>query len=691
MNATTPMELLHAPPSGVRSFALESAHRLRDLEKLPEGLDAMWLKAHGWIRRLGRRRKLLEKQADLAEQYCGRLADLTDDELADRLAGLRGLLRRDPLQAKGQLAQALGAVGQMAERVIGHRPYKVQYWGALAMHAGCLAEMATGEGKTLTVALAAILSGFTGRPCHVITANDYLAERDAQTMIALFDACKVSVASITATVDHDLRPALYLNDVVYVTEKELLADYLRTTLVTRAGQSPAQKAFEDWIVDCLQAALRAGGDDNAARPTYPPGLLGRGLHTVIVDEADSVLIDEAVTPLILAAPRESRGLPQAAEVVSHLAQQLTLGADYERAARGKTVTLLTSARQRLLEVAHQIPEVWRPAARREELLRQALVVREFFFAGKHYVVDDGEVVLLDEFTGRLTPGRTLTAGLHQAIEAKEGLEITAPNESMTQMSFQSFFRRFRRMGGCTGTAIEAYDELWAIYGLQVMPIPTHRPRQTRYLPAVLHQTQEEKWQAVAQEALALQGSGRPVLIGVRSVISSALLAEKIQALGLCPSVLNALSHADEAEIIAKAGQRGAVTIATNMAGRGTDIKLGEGVVPLGGLHVIVAEINESKRIDRQLAGRCGRQGDPGSVSVHLSLADDLAVAQIPKSVHRLLLRPQAARWAPLVFRWAQWRAEARAYQRRVGVLRNDDWLASALPFHSGPSKARVAS
>jgi preprotein translocase subunit SecA len=285
----------------------------------------------------------------------------------------------------------------------------------------------------------------------------------------------------------------------------------------------------------------------------------------------------------------------------------------------------------------------------------------------------------------------LTAGLHQAIEAKEGLEITAPNESMTQMSFQSFFRRFRRMGGCTGTAIEAYDELWAIYRLQVIPIPTNRPRQTRYLPAVLHQTQEEKWHVVAREALAFKGSGRPVLIGVRSVISSALLAEKMQALGLYPSVLNALSHADEAEIVAKAGQQGAVTIATNMAGRGTDIKLGDGVVAMGGLHVIVAEINESKRIDRQLAGRCGRQGDPGSVSVHLSLADDLAVAQIPKSVHRLFLRPQAARWAPLVFRWAQWRAEVRAYQRRVGVLRNDDWLASALPFHSGPGRARVAS
>jgi preprotein translocase subunit SecA len=382
-------------------------------------------------------------------------------------------------------------------------------------------------------------------------------------------------------------------------------------------------------------------------------------------------------------------------LVSALADTLQEGEDYSVTLQSQSITLLPSARERLASQAEPLADLWRPAPRREELLRQALMVRHFHKPGQHYVVQDGEVVLLDEFTGRMTPGRTLTAGLHQAIEAREGLTITAPNESLAQMSFQAFFRCFRKLSGSTGTAWEAASELWRVYGLQVVRIPTHRPRQTIYHAPVLVEQSDHKWAAVVQEVLAERAKGRPVLVGVRSITSSQLLAEHLQA-AQCPvSVLNALAHAQEADIVAQAGAPSRVTIATNMAGRGTDIGLGEGVAEAGGLHVIVAESNDSARIDRQLAGRCGRQGDPGSVSVYLCLADELVQRLMSQGLRRLVLavssrrgaghqrlaRPSpSSRVAAWAFRRVQKRAERQAFLRRWSVLRSDDWMASALPF-----------
>jgi preprotein translocase subunit SecA len=330
--------------------------------------------------------------------------------------------------------------------------------------------------------------------------------------------------------------------------------------------------------------------------------------------------------------------------------------------------------------------VWRPAPRREELLRQALQVHCFFRVGHQYLVHEGEIVLLDEFTGRMTPGRTLTAGLHQAVEAKEGLTITDPNESMSQMSFQAFFRGFNRLSGSSGTVWEAVDELWRVYRMRVARIPTHRPRLTINLPAHLMVTAEEKWAAVAQEVMAVQRTARAVLVGVRSVESSETLARLLTDKQVPLSVLNAVHHEEEASIVAQAGLPGRVTIATNMAGRGTDIQLDPVVEKNGGLHVIIAEANESTRIDRQLAGRCGRQGDPGSVSVYLCLADNLALRYLPTLARRILawLKAHGSSVLPVIARpafiWAQRRSERDAFERRFAVLRNDDWLASALPF-----------
>jgi len=644
-------------------------------QRLPEGADVLahWLRGR-WRRRSAHARRLAA-DARRCLAYYDRLKDLSEAAFQEQLDRARASLRSEPKEAKGRLAQALAIVGEAAYRTRGMRPYAVQFMGALALHRGWLAEMATGEGKTLTAALAGVLAAWSGRATHVITSNDYLAQRDAEEMTALYARCGLEVASIISSMKPDERVAPYHADVVYLTAKELLADFLRDQLAARAGQDPQRIALRRWL-GTVSPDARA------------PQLLVRGLYNAIVDEADSVLIDEAVTPLILSAPRSALGLTEAVTLMKAVADQLEEARDYEVLRRTRTVRLRDGARAAAAAVASQLPAVWRMAARREELLRQALTVRHLILPGHQYVIEEGEVVLLDEFTGRMTPGRTLTAGLHQAIEAREGVEITDPNESLGQMSFQGFFRRLPRLSGTTGTGREAADEFWKIYRLGVMPIPTHRPRITQMLRPRLFRTAWDKWQAVVQQVARLHERGQPVLIGVRSVEASETIATLLAERRLPFELLNAVRHAEEARIVARAGESGHITIATNMAGRGTDIRLGEAVSPLGGLHVIIAEINESGRIDRQLAGRCGRQGDPGSVSVFLCLEDGLARRFLP-GVARLALAfaiairlPGRATLGRMLFRYAQRRAEADAFGRRRSVLKSDDWLDQALPFEA---------
>ena len=666
---------LGAGPAAKRLRPVRAA--LPRLQKLPENLDA-WV--HRMQGRYARRAALPRGLAQLAAQCterCGALDTLDEAALDTCLDEVRMALRRDPSGAKGQLVQALAVIGQLALRALGMRPYTVQFMAALAMHRGHLAEMSTGEGKTLTVALAAVLAGLSGRPCHVVTANDYLAQRDAQEMAGLFSRCAVAASFIVADMPPELRARAYEAEVVYVAPKELLADFLRDQLAFRTQPDPARQVFRRWLG-------RAPDDVQPAAQT-----LVRGLHSVIVDEADSVLIDEAVTPLILSVKRPSPGLTDAVQTVSRAADAMQLGVHYVLEARMRTVRLTEAAQLALAELEQILPPVWRAPARREALLRQALTARAFFRAGHQYLVVDGEVVLIDEFTGRLTPGRSLSAGLHQAIEAREGVAITDPNESLAQMSFQAFFRGFRRLAGCTGTAWEAREELWQVYRLAVLRIPTHRPRRVEQHTPRLCVDKAGKWAALARQLRDHQRSGQPVLVGVRSVSSSLALAEQCRALAVPVAVLNAEQHAEEAGIVSLAAQPGQVTIATNMAGRGTDIRLDEPVRSRGGLQVVIAETNESGRIDRQLAGRCGRQGDPGSVAVWYCLEDEVLRRFLPDWVCRALgvlhrLAPAlAATQAQRIFAWAQRRAERDAHRRRVAVLQSDDWLASALPFEVG--------
>lgn len=649
------------------------AQKLLPLEKLPEGLDAWVHRAQRWHRRRPGHTRRLRQEAERCSQRCDEMVGLDAVMLNRMVFEAQEHARRDPLELKGNLLESFAALGQIAKRELDLQPYPVQFMGALALHHGWAAEMATGEGKTLTVALAAVVMAWSGRPCHVITANDYLAERDAQSMQRLFEACGLQVASVHDRVPPEARASRYCADVVYVTPKELLADHLRDQVAASGGADPQQQAFRRWM----------GGPREKAGSGC---LLVRGLHSAIVDEADSVLIDEAVTPLILSSRRPSRGLSEAVVTMARLAGSLSADTDYRVLTRRRVIELADGAIEALERIASDLPAVWRPAPRREELLRQALQVRHFFRRGHEYLVDDGKVVLLDELTGRMAVGRTLTAGMHQAVEAREAVEVTDPNESLTQMSSQAFFRGFARLSGTSGTLAEAASELWQVYRLAVIRIPTHRPRQAETRPAQLLRTQDAKWRAVVGEAHDLHSKGRAVLVGVRSVEASSQLAALLRDGGVQVTVLNAIHHAEEAEIVAKAGEPGRITIATNMAGRGTDIRLASGMVASGGLHVIIAEVNDSARIDRQLAGRCGRQGDPGSVSAYLSLQDALAVRYLPRWLRAALgaldaaPAPLISRLARTAFYWAQRRAEADAFQRRLSVLRHDEWTASALPF-----------
>ncbi len=640
---------------------------------LATGFDAVVLGLVGWAKRLPRHLRAIQDQVTLACHQLDGLVALSEADLQARLQTHRENFRR-AVSDPAELTAAAATLAEAARRSLGLRPYPVQLAGAIALHRGHLAEMATGEGKTLTAGLAAVLAAWNGRPCHVVTANDYLAARDAEIMTPFFAYCGVTVAAITGDLASEARRPRYGADVVYVTAKELLGDFLRDRLATRQGVDARHLQLHRWL----------GQDaDGAAQ------ILLRGLHTAIVDEADSVLIDEAVTPLILSAPRASQGTSEAVLAASAVAESLTEGDDYRVLPRRRLIRLESSARERMAAVAETLVPLWRAPARREELLRQALTARHFFKRDKSYVIQEGKIVLLDEYTGRMTPNRTLSAGLHQAIEAHEGLEISDLTETLTQMSFQAFFRQFRRLSGMTGTGRESVREFWRISGLAGIAIPTHRPGRRRVAPARVHSGDAAKWQAIVAEIAALHDRGQPVLIGTRSVHTSAALAERLLQHGLAFELLNAVHHQDEARIIEAAGQIGRITIATNMAGRGTDIKLGPGAAELGGLHVILCEAHDSGRIDRQLLGRCGRQGDPGSASIHLSLEDELVTRFLPRPTHKILSAlhgrglPGASLLVRRAFRRAQGHAEHQAFQRRRAVLEADRWLENALPFGEG--------
>jgi preprotein translocase subunit SecA len=463
----------------------------------------------------------------------------------------------------------------------------------------------------------------------------------------------------------------YEKGVVYTTSKEILADFLRDRLKLGFCHQPSRRL----IRQMLQPRIHER-----------EGLVMRGLDTAIVDEADSVLIDEAVTPLIISHPQKNAHLLEACSIAQEIAETLTAPLDYSTELKYREIVLTTRGRERIEDLAASLPGLWRGTARREELIIQALAARELYLRDKQYVIQNGKVVIVDEFTGRLMPNRTWKHGLHQAVEAMEGLEMSDPSETLARLSFQRFFRFFRKLSGMTGTASEARAEFWYIYGLPVMTIPTHRPCIRKKFPDNVFSDQKNKWEAIRSETVRLHKTGRPVLVGTRNIKASERLAALLSDQGLTFSLLNAVRHKEEAAIVAAAGKPGAITIATNMAGRGTDIKLGRGVAKLGGLHVIATERNESSRIDRQLFGRCARQGDPGSTQAFMCIEDELIQRFLPAPVCRWLSSavekelPGTQGAAQHSLSYAQKAAQRLAFRQRSGVLKMDTWLADALSF-----------
>jgi preprotein translocase subunit SecA len=594
---------------------------------------------------------------------------LDDEALDARLAELRASMRRARRSASGlreARVQALAAVAVAAHRAVDRAPYPVQLLAALAMHDGLLVQMAAGEGKTLAVALSGVLHGWGGLPCHVVTSNDYLAQRDAELMGALYRRCGVSVDAVVHGLPPERLRAAYEADVVYGTSKQFLADHLMDQIVLEGALDPLRRRI---------------------RELQPPrgSVRSRGLHAAIVDEADSVLIDEANTPLIISAPQPNPLLVSAVLAARDIADELQAGRDYRVDLEFRDITFTDEGKVRLEEVTRRLPPVWHAPERRDDLVRQALSARELFHRDRHYIVHEGKVEILDENTGRVMPGRSWSYGLHQAIEAREGVQLSHPSRTMARMSFQEFFRHYRVLGGASGTLQGVRQELWWTYGLLTLEVPTRLPSRLR-VPAARHFADAPaKWDALVGEVERLHREGHPVLVGTRRLADSETLQARLHVRGLDCSVLNAKQHAQEAGIVAEAGRTGRITVATNMAGRGTDILVDHDVASAGGLHVLMLEPHESVRVDWQLFGRAGRQGQPGYARAYVALDDDLLRRHLPLwlSPLRPLMR-LAPIWRSLLIglmiRLAQRRAQARAFQQRRYLQQRERELRKQLSF-----------
>jgi preprotein translocase subunit SecA len=505
------------------------------------------------------------------------------------------------------VARSFALIRSAADRTLGMRHFPVQLMGGHVMLQGMLAEMETGEGKTLTATLAAATAALAGVPVHVITVNDYLATRDGAWMRPLYESLGLTVGITAQGQPPEERQAAYGADITYCTNKDIGFDYLRDGLTLASTRSRGRLL--------LQKILGRGDRQS--------GLLLRGLHFAIVDEADSVLIDESRTPLVISGSDDAAGDAALYGAALDIARGLQPGLDFFADRKERQARLTDRGRARVKERSAALPPEWRSSRGREELARQGLAALHLFELDTHYLVRDGKVMIIDEYTGRVLPDRSWERGLQQLIEAKEGCKITGRRSTLARITYQRLFRRYLRLAGMTGTGAEVAPELEAVYGLRVVRIPTHRPVVRKDLGVRAFLDRSRKWQAVAEAVDRVRAAGRPVLVGTRSVGASEELASLLAARGLPHVVLNARQDAEEAAIIADAGAPGRVTVATNMAGRGTDIRPADEVLQRGGLHVILTEFHESSRIDRQLFGRCGRQGDAGSFEAIVSLDDEI--------------------------------------------------------------------
>ena len=583
-------------------------------------------------------RQLVEEKINPQESA---LKKLSDSSLANKTNEFKARL------AKGEtlddiLPDAFAVIREASRRVLGMRQFDVQLIGGIILHRGNIAEMGTGEGKTLVATAPVYLNALEGKGAHVITVNDYLAKRDSEWMGQVYKFLGLSVGLIVHDLDFEQRKIAYNSDITYGTNNEFGFDYLRDNMVSSLDQ-----------------------------------MVQRPLHYCLIDEVDSILIDEARTPLIISGPGQKS--TDNYYVMSKLVPQLKLGEDYTIDEKQKTVAP-TEAGVSKMEKMLKVDNLYdTDNLELNHLFVQALRAQAMMERDRDYVVKDGEVVIVDEFTGRLMYGRRYSDGLHQAIEAKEGLQVQRESQTLATVTFQNYFRMYDKLAGMTGTAKTEEQEFIKIYGLEVFQVPTNRPVQRKDLPDVIFKTKRGKYRAVVREIERRHATGQPMLIGTTSIEQSEQLSHMLKEAGIVHNVLNAKYHELEAQIVAQAGQKGQVTIATNMAGRGTDIVLGEGVSELGGLAIIGTERHESRRIDNQLRGRAGRQGDPGSSQFFLSLEDDLLRIfggdNIKKFMEKMGLEEDEEIRSSMVssaIQKAQKRVEERNFDIRKYVLEYDD-------------------
>lgn len=598
----------------------------------------------------------LETIVPLVETHAGSLAGMTDAALKEQAGRLGFELRRSGFRDE-LVGNVFALVREVAGRTLGKRHFDVQLMGGWALLKGMIAEMETGEGKTLTATLAATTAALAGVPVHVLTVNDYLTGRDAEEMGPVYRALGLSVGCITHDVPVENRRTEYLNDITYCTNKDIVFDYLRDRLT---------------LGELGGAPLRLQAESLYAKEPRGKRLLLRGLYYAITDEADSLLIDESRTPLIISGSVVGREEIHFMRAVLAFTEGLTVGTDFSIDMDTRQIRISKAGEKRINALVLPTDTQWTSTIRKNEMIRRAISALHLFHRDKEYLIRDGKVQIIDVFTGRVMPDRSWEQGLQQLIEIKEGCEISKQQETVARISYQKFFRRYLHLAGMTGTAKEVTGEFWSVYGLPVVRIRTHRPLRRKHLPDRIFSNLEKKEQYLLDRIREIHGTGQPILIGTGSVSASERVSRLLSDAGLVHKVLNAKNDQEEAQIVALAGEMGAITIATNMAGRGTDIKLAPGVSELNGLHVILTERHEAARIDRQLAGRCARQGDPGSYEAILSLDDSLlqeGKVRLSGWVARRLVHPGSIFWN-IVANYAIISAQKRM-ERFHGRMRRD--------------------
>lgn len=621
--------------------------------------------------------KFLFKQKKFKQKYIvnkvdfyeNQLKQLSEGDLTRQIGYIRNKLQQSGLQ-EPIIIQAFATIREVADRTLGKRHYDTQLFGGWVMINGMIAEMQTGEGKTLAVTLPSCTAALAGIPVHVITANDYLAARDAEIMQPLYKRLGLVAGSVTESSDINMRYKIYRGDIVHTTNKQIAFDYLRDRIEISNNTGHCRFQFKQ-----IERELQK-----------TDALLLRGLCFAIIDEADSVLIDEAITPLIISkeinADENEITYVEALHLATNLFENKHFFIDFEE----RSITLTESGENCLADMTKYMSGLWQGKRRRETLIKLALVALHIYKLDKHYIVRDDKIHIIDQNTGRAMPGQTWELGLHQMIEVKEGCIITSNREPLARISYQKFFSRYCILAGTSGTVKEVSGELNSVYGLKVIDIPTHKSCKRKLMPVRLYNSDEYKWKALLAHIKEINGIGRPILIGTCSVTESEELSAKLTEHHLVHQVLNARQDEHEAEIITHAGQLGKITVATNVAGRGTDIELGPDVSELGGLHVVSVSRNDARRIGRQLIGRCARQGDPGSVGFFMSLDDGRITFAYPRAFLKILKwlssndKPMPVQLAGIILRWPQKKIENKHYQQRRQVIKQDKQQVRILAF-----------